>query len=197
MKTKSNFFDRISIALFVLLLSVAGMNKSYAYDFSAVCSTGQTLYYNITDASNHYVELTCPGDPGGDSWPSGFTKPTGNITLPSSITYGGTNYTVTSIGGFAFYQCNGLTGPLTIPNSVTSIQYNAFARCSGFVGTLTLPNALTYIGAGAFIACYGLSGQLIIPNGVTTIGYSAFEACRSFTGTLSIPNSVTTIRRFK
>lgn len=52
-------------ALLVLLLSVAGMTKMYAFDFSAVCETGQTLYYNITDSTNHYVSLTCPG---GTPW---------------------------------------------------------------------------------------------------------------------------------
>ena len=69
-------------ALFVLLLNVVGMTKMYAYDFSAVCQTGQTLYYNIIDANNRYVELTCPGN---NNW-EGFTKPTGNITLPSTVT---------------------------------------------------------------------------------------------------------------
>ena len=47
--------------LLILLLCLAGMTKMYAYDFSAVCETGQTLYYNITNATNHYVELTYPG----------------------------------------------------------------------------------------------------------------------------------------
>ena len=49
------------IVLIALLLSAVGMGKMYAYDFSAVCETGQTLYYNITDAENHYVALVCPG----------------------------------------------------------------------------------------------------------------------------------------
>ena len=50
-------------ALLVLLLNVVGLTKMYAYSFSAVCSTGQTLYYNNTNATNHYVEITFPGDP--------------------------------------------------------------------------------------------------------------------------------------
>ena len=43
----------VRTALLVLLLNVVGLTKGYAYDFSAVCSTGQTLYYEITDAANH------------------------------------------------------------------------------------------------------------------------------------------------
>lgn len=46
-----------------LLAIILSMGTAYAYDFSAICSTGQTLYYNITDATNRYVEITCPGDP--------------------------------------------------------------------------------------------------------------------------------------
>ena len=41
--------------------------------------------------------------------------------------------TVTSIGSYAFYNCDGLTG-ITIPNSVTIIAFYAFGGCGGLVG---------------------------------------------------------------
>ena len=107
-------------ALFVLLLNVVGMTKSYAYDFSAVCSTGQTLFYNIIDSDNHYVALTYPGTDGSSGW-MGYTEPTGNIVLPENVQCNGITYSVTSIGDYAFYYCYDLGGSLTIPNSVTSI----------------------------------------------------------------------------
>lgn len=44
----------------------------------------------------------------------------GNIVIPETVTYSGVTYTVTSIGGGAFYKCTGLTS-VTIPNSVTTI----------------------------------------------------------------------------
>ena len=48
--------------LFALLLVLGlGMGTAYAYDFSAECFTRQTLYYNIIDTTNHYVEKTYPG----------------------------------------------------------------------------------------------------------------------------------------
>ena len=76
-------------ALFVLLLGAVGMEKMYgSYNFNAVCQTGQTLYYNIVDAENHYVELTYPGSSQYNGW-SGFTKPTGDIVLPESVQHEG------------------------------------------------------------------------------------------------------------
>ena len=98
-----------------------------------------------------------------------------------------------SLGNYAFYNCNGLTGSLTIPNSVTSIGNYAFYNCSGLTGSLTIPNAVTSIGNYAFCNCGGLTGSLIIPNSVTTIGNNAFRGCSGFTGDLTIPNSVITI----
>ena len=67
---------KFRVALLVLLANVLVMTKGYAqmFDFSAVCSTGQTLYYKITDATNHYVALTCPNYP-YQPW-ANYTKPT-------------------------------------------------------------------------------------------------------------------------
>ena len=79
----------IKKGVFALLLALGlGMGTAYAYDFSAVCSTGQTLYYNIIDATNHYVEITYPGTSTTNPW-SGYTKPTGSIPLPSTVTNNG------------------------------------------------------------------------------------------------------------
>ena len=179
--------------LLLLLLCAAGMNKGFAYDFYATCSTGQRLYYNITDATNHYVEITCPGNPEDeDSW-AGYTRPTGDITLPSSVTYNGVTYAVKAIGFAAFDGCSGLTGSLTIPTSVTLIDSWAFGNCSGFTGSLTIPNSVTTIDFNAFYGCSGFTGSLTIPNSVTSIGTSAFEDCSGFTGSLIIGSSVTTI----
>ncbi len=73
--------------LLVLLLSAVGMTQGFAYSLSAFCETGQTLYYNNTNATNHYVEITFPGNPYHHPYDpyEGVTKPTGNITLPSTV----------------------------------------------------------------------------------------------------------------
>ncbi len=100
---------------------------------------------------------------------------------------------LTTIGNYAFYECDGLTGDLVIPNSVTSIGNYAFYECTGLTGDLVIPNSVTTIGDYAFTSCYGFTGDLVIPNSVTTIGEGAFAGCKGFTGDLVIPNSVTSI----
>ena len=165
------------------------------YDFTAICETGQTLYYRIIDTVQHWVSFVAPLSDNGNGW-DGITQPKGNITLPGTVEHNGTTYTVTSIERNAFYGCSGLTGSLTIPNSVESIGNYAFYGCSGFNGSLTIGNALESIGYSAFSGCLGFNGSLNIPNSVTRVGSMAFYNCSGFNGSLNIPNSVRYIERY-
>ena len=114
---------------------------------------------------------------------------TGNVMIPSSVTYSGTTYSVTSIGDYAFYECDGLTS-VTIPNSVTSIGGYAFYICSG-LKSVTIPNSVTSIGNSAFYLCSDLT-SVTIGNSVTSIGKYAFYQCIGLTS-ITIGNSVTSI----
>ena len=194
--------------VFILLVALLAIGQSaFAYDFSAIAPTGQTLYYNISGGS---ASVTYPSSSSSSPY-YGFTKPTGNLTIPSSVTYNGTTYTVTSIGNNAFYGCSNLTS-VTIPNSVTTIGEFAFRDC-GSLSTITIPNGVTAIGAYAFQNCRSLTSVTIgngvtsiggyafqnsgltsvtIPNGVTAINDRTFENCYSLTS-VTIPNSITNI----
>ena len=112
-----------------------------------------------------------------------------NITIPSSIEYGGKQYSVTSISPYAFQDRSSLTS-VTIPNSVTSIGQYAFQDCSSLT-SVTIPNSVTSIGQYAFSGCSSLT-SVTIPNSVTSIGQYAFSGCRGLTSVV-IPNSVTSI----
>ena len=128
--------------------------------------TSGGLKYNVID--NNSVRVAQPNS----------SDISGSVVIPSTVTYNGTTYSVTSIGGNAFFGCSGLTS-VTIPNSVTSIGGGAFYGCSGLT-SVTIPNSVTYIEGYAFSGCSGLT-SVTIPNSVTYIGYSAFNDCSGLT----------------
>ena len=185
---------RIRLVIAFLLTSVIGMTNALAFDFSAVCNTGQTMYYTIKSYSNRQVALTCPNPP--RPWQD-VERPTGAIELPTTVIdpSSGITYTVTSIDKNALIGCSGLTGDLVIPNTVQTIGDNAFQGCFGFNGTLTIPNSVLTIGKWVFNGC-NFTGDLVIPNSVTTIGSYSFYECSTFNGSLVLGNSLTTIGQY-
>ena len=157
----------------LLLLALLLPATATAYDFEV-----DGIYYDIN------------GNEAIVTYESLFSHAySGDVTIPETVTYDGTNYSVTAIGHDAFTYCSGLTS-VTIPNSVTSIGYSAFSYCSGLTN-MTIPNSITSINSVTFSHCSGLT-SLTIPNSVTTIGIGAFENCSGLTS-VTIPNSVTTI----
>lgn len=113
----------------------------------------------------------------------------GNVTIPSSVTYQDEEYKVTSIGRRAFYNCTKLTS-VDIPNSVTEIEDNAFRNCTRLV-SVTIPNSVTEIGSYAFKDCQSLTSATI-PNSVTSIGDYAFAQCYSL-ASATLPEDLTSI----
>lgn len=90
---------------YLLFAFVAMWQSAFAYDFSAVAPSGQTLYYNIVNGEAHVTyQITAT--------PS-YTDLVGALTIPDSVIYAGTTYAVTSIGDLAFDSCSGLTTPNT------------------------------------------------------------------------------------
>ena len=82
--------------------------------------------------------------------------------------------TVTTIGAYAFYECDNLTS-ITLPEGLLSIEAYAFYKCKGLT-SIVIPNSVTTIGIGAFEYCEGLY-SVTIGKGVKTIGSWAFYSC--------------------
>ena len=173
----------------VLLCSVS----ANAHDFKV-----GGIYYNITSSTDLMVEVTY----GGSSSSAYTNEYTGFVTIPESVTYNGTTYSVTSIGYQAFCYCSGLTS-VTIPNSVTSIGDAAFSGCSltevhisdiaawcNIWFSSYSSNPLYY--AGHLFLGNEEVKNLVIPEGVTAIRANAFYKCSGLTS-VTIPNSVTSI----
>ena len=163
--------------IIILCLISLSWHTVFAYD----CKV-DGIYYNLsgTDATVTYYSSISS---------SNKTAYRGSITIPSTITYSGKTYSVTSIGKKAFERCSFLTS-VNIPNGVTSIGENAFLYCSDLTA-VNIPNSVTSIGVNAFLYCSGLTA-VNIPNSVTSIEFQAFASCSGLTS-VSIPNSVTSI----
>ena len=184
--------------LFVLAILIANSISASAIQF-----TVDGVLYSV---NNDNTTVTVAGYP-SDS------EPTGDLTIPESVTYGAISYPVTSIGCMAFYGCSGLMS-VTIPNSVTSIYDYAFGGCTGLT-SVTIPNSVTSIGRGAFsdtawynnqpdglvyagLVAYKYKGMMpsgtsiVLKEGTKGIADSAFCLCSGLTS-VTIPNSVTSI----
>ena len=131
---------QLSFKLFCLLtLFIAGIShNAAAYHIAIINEDGITIYYNWindkTELEVTYKDLKYDRNTGEYS---------GNIIIPSTVTYNGANYSVTSIGNYAFDYCTGLMS-VTIPESVTSIGNLAFEECG--LKSITLPDNVTDMG---------------------------------------------------
>ena len=96
---------------------------------------------------------------------------------------------VTSIGSYAFYDCDALANVI-ISNGLTNIGNYAFYRCTR-LANVTIPASVTAIGWGAFQGCRSLK-SVKIPSGVSSIDSYTFTDCTSLIN-VTIPTSVTSI----
>ena len=183
----------------VLLLSVTAFASAYDFEVGGI-------YYNILSGGNS-VGVT-----------SGDNKYSGSVTIPSSVTYNGTTYSVTGIAERAFAGCADLTA-VVIPSSVTDIGSYAFERCG--LSSVTIPSSVTHMGTyitsevpKVYVCCNIPDGEwatvsasifpsgpfgwdsglreVIIGEDVTYIGKCAFADCQNITTVTCLAKNVPT-----
>ena len=161
-----NYYLKALTLLSCLLIGIT----AHAHDFEAQNSDGAKIYYDITSSTDKTVSVTYQGSSSTEN-----VEYSGEITIPETVTYNGTIYSVTSIDSYAFSTCSGLTS-VEIPNSIIHIGEEAFINCVG-LSSITIPNSITSIGNYAFYNCIALR-ELQIEKGESTLslGYNRYNS---------------------
>ena len=141
-----------------------------------------------------------------------------DITLPTKVTYSGSEYDVTAIGSNVLTKLAGVENvkySVTIPNSYTTISGNAFQNCYG-LKSIMIPASVTKINYNAFEGCKNLSSvtfadgsadlsfgnkvflnctslnNLTLPARLSNAGYGSFQGCTALTN-LTVDSSSTAL----
>lgn len=171
-----------------IVKAVAVMDKHFnstvnSYEISGVSTTflADGIYYRLKDmTTNNEVEVT--------SVPEGIANYSGNITIPSSVTYNNKVYAVTGIYDSAFNGSK-ITS-ITLPDGLQIIRGHAFYNCQSLT-EIEIPSTVEEIGSHAFYGCYGLN-KMTLPEGLKTLREYAFAYCTQLTN-VTLPNTVTVI----
>ena len=132
----------------LLLLFVANL-----IPFMARASVGDSFDYNgITYTVIDETDKTCFVGSIDFESNSGVS---GDIIIPSSVPYNGSQYTVTVIGSFAFSYCTSLTS-ITLPSTLTAIYSHAFENCKSLT-EIFIPKRVNHIDSNSFINCMSLT----------------------------------------
>ena len=157
------YSKRINIAVILVVIFLFGAIKVNA----AILIGG--INYNISGTSASVTTTPVGG---------------GTVVIPSTFVFGGTTYTVVSIEHYAF-QYTGLTS-VVIPDTVTSIGDYAFRNCNSLT-SVVLSKSLLSIGQLAFEYC-GIS-SITIPSTVQNIDFAAFYGCGNLSSVIFLGNT--------
>jgi uncharacterized repeat protein (TIGR02543 family) len=163
---------------------VNAQNVSQVWDFSTSLISNPTLVARWTSASavtDNVGGFTYTADSSSvnaGATITAYSGPTGVLSIPSTVTLGGTSYAVTAIGASAF-STKSLTS-VVIPNSVTSIGANAF-QFNPNLSSITIGTGVSALNPGMFRT----AGWFFVPASISAgvDGFCAAPATSAFTVT--------------
>lgn len=174
----TDWFEQETYDNAVLYLSPAGMSEAKTIEpwknFVNVSSKGgieegmtfevDGINYKLISAENNQAAVI----------EAASGKYSGDIILPSSVTYQGQDFSITVISESAFEACSDLNS-VKLPDTLTSIEDFAFEACTS-LNSIEFPNGLTEIGWFSFSECSSLE-FVRIPVSVKEIGDGPFSEC--------------------
>ena len=121
-----------------IYVNAQGRNFTFSGEFSQPNADGKIIYYGITDATKRTVAVK--KNVGNDY--------SGNIIIPSTVTYGGNTYTVTGIARHAFESCH--VDLLSFPPSITEFEEFTQMFYGGRLDDIHLPENVAYLPDNCF-----------------------------------------------
>ena len=139
------------------------------YRITALGETNEVaVTYNNT--TNDYSSFVL-----GNVSNSSFYK-NAEYVVPSTVTDDGTEFQVTSVDDYAFYQCKSTVTSIKLSEGIRTVGYRAFSY-NQKITSIVLSETVKSIGDFAFDYCIALT-TFDIPASVETIGEKSFSRCK-------------------
>ena len=167
------------LALALVTLALTNCSPLNITSFNAT-SNGVEYKYEVVVPLTNFVRVTAitPAD-----------QLTGEVVIPSTVNYDGTNYVVSQIGKSAFEGYSGIT-KMTIPSTVSIIEEKAFRNCTA-LREINTPQPLSTIGDYAFEGCSSLENYSLQAS-ISKLGEGCFRNCTSL-ASVTFPTSLNNI----
>ena len=178
MKTCIRLIGICFLAVILTAVTLTGCSKLRAGDTFTATSDGVEFQYEVIVSRMNYVRVILASG-----------RLSGNVTIPSTVSYDGDDFVVTQIGENAFWGCTAITS-VTLPKTLAIIEASAFAGCSA-LETVNTPQPLSEIGDYAFDGCRSLKA-FSLDASISALGKGCFRGCTSLK-TMKFPTSFTEI----